>query len=473
MNYWLYIISKDNKKGLNFVNKKGDIVDANVDNYLDILNKNEMPEIVDWHADKYIDKVVQGDKILIYGGQFGLMGYGEVISLNQSSVEVKIDFFVTQELIKRKIKWASTKDYTLNESGEVNKQKQLKNLTRLDASIRELIFSQDILNKICSTVCILDGTSVEIYDSFEKTSFFYQGCYLKTLNHKNIDYSKKKGRIWSEENDIDESFLNKIFEIEFLKKKIEENSKSLGLGLINSSTNIRDLENIKKKVTKNDNIIDFVKSLSVKIIRNSYIRLNNFHKYKDGKNVFCGKRYVTKFGYIEEVDGVFRKTEKFYKEIGDCLENNLRDVDENEKYLEDLIKDFLAGKKDHKEAFYLALSRGSAQSYFRKIMIEIYKGKCAFCGMSIKSVLEAAHIIPWSKATDEQKADPKNGILLCANHHKMFDDGILSFNKEYVVVKGRKKLSNDQEKWVKDVLNKELLLPDDENYYPNKLKKTN
>ena len=88
--------------------------------------------------------------------------------------------------------------------------------------------------------------------------------------------------------------------------------------------------------------------------------------------------------------------------------------------------------------------------------------------MSIKSVLEAAHIIPWSKATYEQKTDPQNGILLCANHHKMFDDGIISFDKDYNIVTGEMFMSDEQKKWVDDVVGKKMALPDDKKYYPNK-----
>jgi hypothetical protein len=42
-------------------------------------------------------------------------------------------------------------------------------------------------------------------------------------------------------------------------------------------------------------------------------------------------------------------------------------------------------------------------------------------------MLEAAHIIP-----DEHKGtdDPRNGLVLCSNHHRAFDKGLLRISPE-------------------------------------------
>ena len=67
--------------------------------------------------------------------------------------------------------------------------------------------------------------------------------------------------------------------------------------------------------------------------------------------------------------------------------------------------------------------RGPIQAIFRAALLDAYDRQCAVCGLSFEEVLEAAHIVPWRYASDEQRISPRNGVLLCANHHRLFDSG--------------------------------------------------
>lgn len=67
------------------------------------------------------------------------------------------------------------------------------------------------------------------------------------------------------------------------------------------------------------------------------------------------------------------------------------------------------------------LQRGRLQIYFKSIMMLLFDGKCAFCGCSVANVLDAAHILPWSRCSNEaERTDECNGLLLCANHHRLY-----------------------------------------------------
>lgn len=68
-------------------------------------------------------------------------------------------------------------------------------------------------------------------------------------------------------------------------------------------------------------------------------------------------------------------------------------------------------------------ARGSIQAIFRAALLDAYDTQCAICGLSFEEVLEAAHIVPWSEASDEERISARNGVLLCANHHRLFDSG--------------------------------------------------
>jgi len=52
---------------------------------------------------------------------------------------------------------------------------------------------------------------------------------------------------------------------------------------------------------------------------------------------------------------------------------------------------------------------------------------CAFCGIDVPLLLDAAHIIPDEK---DGPNDPRNSLILCATHHRAFDEGIVFIHPE-------------------------------------------
>ena len=69
------------------------------------------------------------------------------------------------------------------------------------------------------------------------------------------------------------------------------------------------------------------------------------------------------------------------------------------------------------------------QQLFRRNLLLIYKS-CVLCGIENHSILKASHIKPWSKSSNSEKLDPSNGLLLCANHDALFDNGLISFSED-------------------------------------------
>jgi putative restriction endonuclease len=65
------------------------------------------------------------------------------------------------------------------------------------------------------------------------------------------------------------------------------------------------------------------------------------------------------------------------------------------------------------------------QSFFRRSVMASYGYKCSFCGLEIRALLNASHIIPW-KASIDRRADPRNGFCLCVLHDRAFDRGLVS-----------------------------------------------
>lgn len=77
------------------------------------------------------------------------------------------------------------------------------------------------------------------------------------------------------------------------------------------------------------------------------------------------------------------------------------------------------------------VSRNRRESSFRKRVLEKYNYQCCICRCSIEQLLEAAHIQAVSEKGDDSS---ENGILLCRNHHKMVDEGMIKIHGDKLEV---------------------------------------
>lgn len=69
------------------------------------------------------------------------------------------------------------------------------------------------------------------------------------------------------------------------------------------------------------------------------------------------------------------------------------------------------------------------QSFFSRSVLASYGFKCSFCGLEVRSLLNASHIIPW-KISVELRADPRNGFCLCVLHDRAFDRGLMTVDAD-------------------------------------------
>jgi hypothetical protein len=63
------------------------------------------------------------------------------------------------------------------------------------------------------------------------------------------------------------------------------------------------------------------------------------------------------------------------------------------------------------------------QQHFSFYVFQRYGHRCAVCTMSVPEVLDAAHLVP---DRDEGTYDPRNGLVLCAVHHRAYDAGLFA-----------------------------------------------
>lgn len=102
-----------------------------------------------------------------------------------------------------------------------------------------------------------------------------------------------------------------------------------------------------------------------------------------------------------------------------------------EKAHRPLTREVLAGTRDYRPTV--------RDQGFRHAIMKAYDKRCALCGVKIitakeHTVVEAAHIIPWSKSHND---DIRNGMALCKLCHWAFDEGILGVADDYSVLTAR------------------------------------
>jgi len=68
------------------------------------------------------------------------------------------------------------------------------------------------------------------------------------------------------------------------------------------------------------------------------------------------------------------------------------------------------------------------QRFFRDSVLSSYDNACTICELRLQKMLNASHIIPWSVDT-ARRADPRNGLSLCAFHDRAFDRGLITIDE--------------------------------------------
>ena len=124
----------------------------------------------------------------------------------------------------------------------------------------------------------------------------------------------------------------------------------------------------------------------------------------DGKSIDEEIAEVFKFEW-EDISNPFDKNSDFNVLVDEMISLNIDD-----------------------DKIYLNLPRPyrNQQPYFRAALLKVYNSQCAICNISHPSLLDAAHIKPWSECENQrERVDINNGLILCKNHHYAFDSGII------------------------------------------------
>lgn len=178
-------------------------------------------------------------------------------------------------------------------------------------------------------------------------------------------------------------------------------------------------------------------------------------------------------GFIAfDLDRFEEGLEQVFSRDWDALENPFEISGPQKSY--EAIVVTLSEEPDSSEEIYTRVkSRGMRQMAFRDALLRAYSRRCAFTNIGAPEALEACHIIPWSQATNGERLDVRNGLLLNSFHHKLFDCGHITITTDFKVFyydpKEKKRIYSDLDRvFTSGLHGQNLYLPRHVNLYPLK-----
>lgn len=196
-----------------------------------------------------------------------------------------------------------------------------------------------------------------------------------------------------------------------LSYQATESSKNYGKQIVWHNVNQNNFARIEMAPPNKEN--DSNKKGDIEAARynlSNKIPIGILYKIKKGHNRVLGLGIITS----ERDDGVFMVEPFSYKE------SMLHPIEQFKKMIEN---------EEINTSFIAEVVQRRGQAIFKKKLLMEYT-ECAICGMDEPSLLNASHIKPWKYSSDLERTDKFNGLLLCPNHDKLFDQGLITFTDE-------------------------------------------
>ena len=150
----------------------------------------------------------------------------------------------------------------------------------------------------------------------------------------------------------------------------------------------------------------------------------------------------------------------------------LRAVGINTGYSESTARDFEIGERVGTEQDFEQVRRRSRDPAFSKAVLDAYGEQCAVCAFSVRLrgapvALEAAHI-KWHQAGGANRDKVRNGLSLCALHHRLFDAGAFTLSPKFTVVTAPEAVGHGRDQFLEQFSRRPILLPEKPEDYPDR-----
>ena len=105
------------------------------------------------------------------------------------------------------------------------------------------------------------------------------------------------------------------------------------------------------------------------------------------------------------------------------------------------------------------------QDFFRRTVLSSYNSRCCITGLNNKALLEASHIVGWSK-DEANRTNPQNGLCMNVLFHKAYDENLLGISPDYEIFVSDEffgiKLENvdsSTKEYIKSINHRKLIMP--------------
>ena len=105
------------------------------------------------------------------------------------------------------------------------------------------------------------------------------------------------------------------------------------------------------------------------------------------------------------------------------------------------------------------------QDFFRRTVLSSYNSRCCITGLNNKVLLEASHIVGWSK-DEANRTNPQNGLCLNVLFHKAYDENLIGISPDYEVFISEeffgtklKDVDNSSKKYLRGYNKQKLIMP--------------
>ena len=141
------------------------------------------------------------------------------------------------------------------------------------------------------------------------------------------------------------------------------------------------------------------------------------------------KKRSIRLGWVEDYDD---DSAQFLIKFGELKPKSVQEK-ETQKFV---------GKTKRKKKSKEVSARSNNQTKFRFDVLKRYGSKCALCKIENKHLIDAAHIIP---VDEDGTDDPRNGLILCKNHHAAFDRNLFTVSLSNFSIDTNDNLTNISE----------------------------
>lgn len=111
------------------------------------------------------------------------------------------------------------------------------------------------------------------------------------------------------------------------------------------------------------------------------------------------------------------------------------------------------------------VTRRINQDFFRRAVLSSYNNCCCITGINNKSLLEASHIVGWTK-DEANRTNPQNGLCLNILFHKAYDENLIGISPDYEIFVSDEffgiKLENvdsSTKEYIKSINHRKLIMP--------------